>query len=280
MRTLIFGNKGQLGKDLTERFKKDGLVAGADLPEIDITDSAAVSEFVSSFRPAVVINAAAYTHVEGAEDNPKTAFLVNQSGARIVARAANAVNAAVVYYSTDYVFGGLKSTPYEPDDPTEPIGIYAHSKLAGEFSTIVENPKHFIVRTSWLYGPDGNNFPEKIIAAAEKNPKLKVVDDEVGSPTYTWDLADATLALARTQAYGAYHAVNRGQCSRFEFATAILKLADISTPVEPCSSSEFPTKATRPLYSVMSVEKLEKATHYTMREWHEALKDYMTRRNA
>lgn len=276
---MIFGNNGQLGRDLTVVFKNDGLVAGADLPEIDITDGKAVSDFVSAFQPSVVINAAAYTDVEGAEDDPKAAFLANQSGARTVARAAKAVGAAVVYYSTDYVFGGMKSSPYDPDDPTEPIGVYAHSKLAGEFATIVENPEHFIVRTAWLYGIDGNNFPEKIIAAAQRNSSLKVVDDEVGAPTYTWDLADATLALARTRAYGIYHVVNRGQCSRFEFAKVILELANIDTPVHPCSSSEFPTKAARPLYSVLSVEKLEKVTNYTMRGWREALADFMARRD-
>ncbi len=277
MRTLIFGAKGQLGRDLMTVFGDAGEVSGHDVDTVDIADRAAVERIVSEFNPELIVNAAAYTDVEAAEGNEAKAFAVNETGAGILAASAGA---PVVYYSTDYVFGGTKTTPYLPDDAVDPIGVYARSKEAGERATRAANARHFIVRTAWLYGPGGNNFVEKILRAASQRPSLRVVDDEVGSPTHTWDLALATRALAATTAYGTYHAVNAGACSRYEFALAILELAGLRTPVEPCSSAEFSTKAERPLYSVLSNAKLERATRHAMRPWRDALAHYVKRRTA
>lgn len=277
-RTLIFGGKGQLGRHLDEVFSRVCEVHAVDLPELDVSDEEAVRVLTEEFRPDTVLNAAAYTDVERAEDDEAAAFLSNDTGARNVARAAALAGAKVVYYSTDYVFGGTKSTPYFESDETAPIGVYARSKLAGERATCEETPRHFILRTAWLYGPGGNNFVEKILERAKTQPELKVVDDEIGAPASTWDLSEATLALVKTEAYGIYHVTNSGTCSRYEFAQEILRLAGIDTPIGPCKSSEFKTKAERPLYSVLDTRKLEDATGHRPRDWKKALAHYMTRR--
>ena len=280
MRTLIFGSKGQLGRDLQLVFRETGEVVGFDLPEVDITSPTQVRETISGSDPDLVVNAAAYTDVEGAEDDRKTCFAVNCDAARYVAQAAASRDLPVVYISTDYVFDGSKRTPYEPNELVAPSGVYAESKAAGEEATRVAARKHFILRTAWLYGPGGNHFVEKILRAAASHPELKVVEDEVGSPTHTLDLARAVYAIAQTEAYGTHHAVNAGSCSRYEFAKEILHLAGVEIPVHPCQASEYPAKAPRPAYSVLSTATLERATGAKMRHWREALADYMGRRSA
>jgi dTDP-4-dehydrorhamnose reductase len=279
MRTLIFGHKGQLGRDLIEVFHGAGEVLGYDLPEVDISDEVALQPLVEHFGPDLLVNAAAYTDVEAAEDDIEGAFLANETGARNISELAAYHNVPVLYFSTDYVFDGTKGAPYLPADPIEPLGVYGKSKAAGEHATMTANPHHFILRTAWLYGPGGNNFVEKVLGAAESRPELKVVEDEIGSPTHTHDLAEAALALARTHEYGTYHAVNTGSCNRFEFAKAFLELAEMNTPVKPCGSDAFPTKAERPAYSVLDTESLTAASGYVMRSWQEALAHYMKRRN-
>jgi dTDP-4-dehydrorhamnose reductase len=280
MRTLIFGINGQLGRDLLGIFEEQDAVSGFDLPDLDIRDRDTVVKLVREIGPEMVINAAAFTDVEAAEDRSDDAFAINEAGARNVAAAAALAGVPVVYYSTDYVFDGKKGSPYEPDDPINPMGVYGRSKAAGEAATREANKKHFIIRTAWLYGPGGNNFVEKILRAAAKKPSLRVVEDEVGSPTHTQDLAAATLELCQTEAFGTYHAVNSGWCSRYEFAKAILEEAKLKVPVEPCSSAEYPMKAPRPSYSVLSNTKLEKATPHKMRSWRQALEAYMERKEA
>lgn len=278
MRTLIFGANGQLGRDCHLHFADAGEIRGLIHRDGDITNRGQVDTVVADFKPDFIVNAAAYTNVEGAEDDISGAFAVNEAGARNVADAAAAHGAAILHFSTDYVFDGRKRTPYEPDDAVAPVGVYARSKWAGEEAVRAANPRHFILRTAWLYGPGGNNFVEKILRTAQMRPSLRVVDDEVGSPTHTYDLAEAAVALAKTDAYGTYHGANRGACSRFGFAKAILAAAGLDTPVEPCASTEFPTKAERPLYSVLSAAKLEAATGYKFRTWQDALTHYFTRR--
>jgi dTDP-4-dehydrorhamnose reductase len=278
VRVLVFGHKGQLGRDLMLVLGREHEVKGVDIDEVDIRNSAAVEGVVRGSKPDLLINAAAYTNVEQAEDDGETAAAINVDGARHCAAASGKAGAPIVYYSTDYVFDGQKRTPYEPDDLIAPAGVYARTKADGEEATRNGNAKHFIIRTAWLYGPGGNNFVEKIITAAKTRPSLRVVTDEAGSPTHTWDLAEATLALVKTAAYGTYHAVNAGSCSRYEFARAILELAGLETPVEPCLSSEFPAKARRPLYSVLSNAKLEAACGRVMRPWRAALEHYLQRR--
>ena len=275
MRTLIFGSKGQLGKDVEEAASLLGETAGYDLPELDITSPAAVMACIADFHPDVVINAAAYTDVERAEDDAATAFRVNETGARIVSEAAAAAGVPVVYVSTDYVFDGEKGAPYLPEDPVNPQSVYACSKEAGERAVRHAAPRHFIVRTAWLYGPGGNNFVEKILRGAATRPSLKVIEDEVGCPTHTLDLAQAILALCATEAYGTYHAVNAGVCSRYDFARAILRFAGLDTPVAPCNATEFPMKARRPMHSELDVSKIENIIGQKMRPWQEALEEYL-----
>lgn len=279
MRTLLFGSKGQLGRDILHVFQRECVVQGYDLPEVDIADEVALQPLVEQFGPDLLVNAAAYTDVEGAESDFAKAFLANETGARNIAELAAYHKIPVIYFSTDFVFDGTKNTPYVPGDPMAPLGVYGKTKAAGEHATIVANPRHFILRTAWLYGPGGNNFVEKVLRAAETRPELKVVEDEVGSPTHTLDLAEAALALAKTQAYGTYHAVNTGACSRFEFAKAFLDGAGLKTTVLPCPASDYPSKAERPKYSVLDTASLTKASGYTMRPWREALAHYMERRN-
>jgi len=280
MRTLIFGAKGQLGRDLISVFQRECEVLGYDLPEVDIADEVALQPILDAFGPDLLVNAAAYTNVDGAEDDVATAFLANETGARNVAELAAYRQIPVVYISTDYVFDGTKTSPYLPTDPMCPLGVYGKTKAAGEHATIVANPRHFIVRTAWLYGPGGNNFVEKVLRATEARPELTVVDDEFGSPTHTLDLAEAVLALAKTQAYGTYHAVNTGACNRLEFAQAFLDMAGVKTPVRPCKAADYPSKAPRPAYSVLDTAALSAASGYTMRPWRDALTHYMERRKS
>lgn len=279
MRTLILGANGQLGRDLMEVFAARGAVKGCDLPQIDIADEVALQPVVEQFSPSLIINAAAYTDVDGAEDHLEDAFLANETGARNIAELAEYRHIPVVYFSTDYVFDGSKHAPYTPDDPIVPLGVYGKSKAAGEAATRHTATRHFIIRTAWLYGPGGNNFVEKIIRAAETRPKLRVVDDEIGSPTHTRDLAEATLALVQTKAYGTYHAVNSGDCTRYSFAKEIIRLTGIGSTLESCSADEYPSKAQRPHYSVLDSSKLTEACGYEMRPWLDALVHYMDRRN-
>jgi dTDP-4-dehydrorhamnose reductase len=255
-------------------------VTGYDLPDVSIARAGDVHACVARDRPDVVINAAAYTNVEGAEDHETDAFAINEGGARTVAEAARAAGVPIVHFSTDFVYDGRKSTPYEPSDAPNPLRVYGRSKLAGDDAVRAANPRHFILRTAWLYGPGGNNFVEKILAAAAKAPLLKVVSDEVGSPTHTWDLAEAARSIAQTQAYGLFHAVNAGSVSRDKFAATILEYAGIDVPVQPCTASEFPAKAARPAYSVLSTAALEAACGYRFRTWQDALRHSIERRAA
>jgi len=281
MRVIILGVRGQLGRELEASFGALHEVTGCDLPEFDITNREQVFETVAEAKPQLVINAAACTDVERAESEPELALRCNAAGAGHAAAAAAAVGAPVLYYSTDFVFDGTSRTPYTEDaafPDLVPLSMYGRTKLLGESATRSENPNHFILRTAWLYGPGGNNFVEKILAAAKTRPELRVVSDEIGCPTHTWDLAEATMALCGTAAPGTYHFVNGGACSRFEFARAALDLAGIATPVQPCPAAEFPTAARRPARAVLSTDKYTQATGLTPRPWRDALAHYIERR--
>jgi dTDP-4-dehydrorhamnose reductase len=280
MRTLIFGAKGQLGRDLSEVFQHLGEVQGLDLPEVDIADGPGLHQYVEQFSPTLIVNAAAYTNVEAAEDDFEAAFLANEAGARNVAEAAEYFAVPTVYFSTDYVFDGTARQPYLPDAEMSPAGVYARSKAAGEAAVRRFAHRHFIIRTAWLYGPGGNNFVEKILRAAQSRPELSVVSDEVGSPTYSLDLAEATAALAKTDAFGTYHVTNGGACSRCEFAEAIVRGGGLSTAVKAVTSSEYPTRAQRPQYSVLDTSKYRQVTGRGLRSWEDALEAYFARRAA
>ena len=279
MNILVIG-LGQLGKDLLRVMQRSHEIIGIDFPDIDITSPISIDRLLEKHRPDLVINAAAYTDVEAAESNSDDAYAVNEFGAGNVARATASRSIPILFYSTDFVFDGFQQSPYSPHDATNPLSVYGASKLAGEAATIESNPDHYILRTAWLYGPGGNNFIEKVIAWAQANDSIKVVTDESGSPTHTWDLAEISELLIESGAFGLYHAVNAGICSRYALAQAIVDKAGLTVELNKCSSDEFPTKAQRPAYSVLDSTSLESACGANMRSWQDALDHYLSRREA
>ena len=280
-RALVVGAGGQLGRDLIHAAARDPrwTCIGLTEADLDITDRHAVRDAIAGRRPDVVINAAAYTDVERAEEEPDAAQRVNAEAAGIVAEEAARADAAALYVSTDFVFDGAATAPYEPDAPIHPLSIYGATKAEGEARTREANPRHFVVRTAWLYGPGGANFVEKILSAAATRPELRIVSDEIGSPTHTRDLAEALLALCATTRWGTYHCVNAGACSRYELALSFLEMAGLTVAVTPCNAEDFPSKAVRPRYSVLSNARIEAALGRPMRPWRDALADYMARRS-
>ena len=278
-RVLVTGAAGMLGTELVPLFRREFDVTPADVAEFDLRDAAATDAFVAEAKPAVVINCAAYTDVDGAESDPEAAFDVNAGGAGNVAAAAERVGARVVQVSTDYVFDGTGDTPYAETDEPRPLGVYGRSKLAGERKVAEACTDALILRTAWLYGHAGRNFIEKMLSLASSGRVLRVVDDQVGAPTNVRDLAGAILELIAVEATGVVNATNAGSCSWFEFAREILDLAghqDI--PVEPVTSEEFPRPAPRPGYSVLSLERLVSLTGKEPRSWQDALAEYLAER--
>jgi dTDP-4-dehydrorhamnose reductase len=276
---LIAGAGGMLGTALQRVLAERGAAFSAPGEgEFDITDPVAVrhrlTEFVATLAPGtrgVLLNAAAYTNVEAAEENAELAYLVNSHGPALLAREARAQGLAFAHVSTDFVFDGRKQGAYTETDDTNPLSVYGASKLAGEIAVELENPDAVIARTAWVFGPGGVNFPVKIVAAARTRPSLSVVTDEVGSPTYTLDLAAGLLGLIDAEASGLFHLAGAGSCSRYELAQATLKLAGLGTvTLEPVTSDAFPMKAARPLNSVLNCSKAA-ALGVTMPEWSNAL---------
>jgi dTDP-4-dehydrorhamnose reductase len=238
MRLVVVGAGGMLGQEI----EADAAFTRAQL---DVSDRDAVRDALSA--DDLVINCAAWTDVDGAEEHEDDAMRVNRDGARNVAEAAG----AVLYVSSDYVFDGTKREPYLPSDPVNPLSAYGRTKLAGERATVEANPRHFVARSSWLFGPGGANFVDTILRLASERDSLRVVDDQIGSPTFTGHLGPALVALAQTGDYGIHHLAAAGSCSWFEFAREILARAGLDTPVEPCTTEEFPRPAPRPAYSVL-----------------------------
>jgi dTDP-4-dehydrorhamnose reductase len=279
-RILVIGAKGMLGRDLTvilhSTFPKDEVI-GWDIEEVDIRNEEESVTKVEKLRPEIVIHLAAYTDVDGCERDQEKAFAVNAEGTKHVVLAASTCRAKVVYLSTDYVFDGEKGDPYLENDPPHPLNIYGRSKLEGE-RYVQEGVKDFLViRTQWLYGPFGRNFVDAILQQAKVKSALAIVNDQVGSPTYTLDLARAISELIRVEARGIFHATNSDFCTWYAFAETILKLSGVNrVKVLPISSKELGRPATRPSYSVLSGQKLKKETGLTMRSWAEALKDYLS----
>ena len=241
------GAGGMLGQDVM-RVVGDGAV-GLSHGELDVTDASAVREVLEGAD--VVINCAAWTNVDGAEEHPQEALAVNRDGARNVAEAA----ARVLYVSTDYVFDGARRAPYVESDLTAPLQSYGRSKLAGELATAEANPRHFIVRSSWLFGAGGGNFVETMLRLGNERDELRVVDDQVGCPTFTGHLAEAIVALARTEDYGIHHLAGAGQCSWYEFAREIFERSGVDCHVAPCTTDEYPLPARRPAWSVLGSER-------------------------
>ncbi len=279
MKILITGGRGQLGRELSLLLQESQgyEIFAPGRAELDIGDAAGVSAQVKAWHPEVVIHTAAYTKVDQAEVEPDEAWKVNALGSRNVAVAAEAVGAKLIYLSTDYVFDGKKGTPYEEWDVPSSESVYGRSKLAGEELVRMVSRRFFIVRTSWVFGPYGGNFVKTMLGLARAGKALRVVADQVGSPTYTYDLARFLEMLMRTEAYGIYHATNSGTCSWFEFAQAIFAEAGIAADVEPCTTEEFPRPAKRPPNSVLEHKAIRLNGWEDLRPWREGLREYLKR---
>lgn len=295
-KVLITGSSGMLGVDLSRRLRAGYEVAGLDVVRSsrssvdtfypgDVTDRETVSEVIGKAGPGIVIHTAAWTDVDGCELDPAKAYRVNADGAKNVALACRAAGAALIFISTDFVFDGRKTTPYTETDKPGPISVYGDSKLKGEEAVAQTLAEHVILRTSWLYGACGMNFVDTIRTKARTERVLKVVDDQVGSPTYTVDLARAIEALlekilgrhgAERRAHGVYHVSNAGAVSWYAYAKQILKLAGSKTAVMPISSAELNRPAQRPAMSAMDGAKFRRLTGYRMRSWKSALKEYLS----
>jgi dTDP-4-dehydrorhamnose reductase len=272
---LVVGAKGMLGQDLMTQLSGD--VRGVDIGEIDITSLQSVDEVLGGLKPQVVINAAAYTDVDGCETNKELAVQVNGEGVAHLALVTRQIGARLVQVSTDYVFDGSKGTPYLEDDPPGPLSVYGESKYAGELNARL-NPDHLIVRTQWLYGLHGKNFVETMLRLATEKQELAVVDDQIGSPTWTVDLSLAIKALLDSGCTGIYHAANSGFCSWNEFARAIFSESGIPMTVNPLSTAELNRPAPRPLYSTLDCGKLARDAGFQPQPWRDALKEYLEKR--
>ncbi|MCU4895136.1 dTDP-4-dehydrorhamnose reductase [Bacillus thuringiensis] len=276
MKVLVTGAKGQLGQDVVKLLEGQTCeVFGFGREELNITDEKQVNEKVLSIQPDVIIHTAAYTQVDQAESDEEAAFKVNAEGTKYLAQAAEAVGAKFCYISTDYVFDGTKDTPYKADDQTNPQTVYGKSKLVGEQYTQEYCSKSYIVRTSWVFGLYGNNFVKTMLRLAEENKELGIVHDQVGSPTYTTDLARFIISLVQTDKYGVYHGSNSGVCSWYEFAKEIFKQSNIEIVVNPLKTEDFPRPAARPKYSVLDKGMIEENGFESFQNWKEALKDFL-----
>ena len=280
MRTLVIGSSGQLGQDLM-RTLGDGAI-GLTHADVDVTDGVGVSRILREHRPDWVVNTAAFHRVDDCELNPTLAFAVNATGAGNVARAAEEIGAGVVFYSTDYVFGGEDRPRHDPHTESslpDPYNVYGVSKLAGERMVMNANPRHLVIRSAGLYGTatsrKGWTFPELMVNKGRADGWVKVVTDQALSPTYTHDLADTTKALMERDARGLFHLTNEGECSWFEFAQAAFDIAGVAVNMEPITTVPGERRARRPPYSALTSERLSEVGIPPLRPWREALEHYL-----
>ena len=288
-RVLIIGSSGMLGRDLAHELRSGYEVCGADIAgsgksikkfySCDITKKKNVADVIMKARPDIVILTAAWTDVDGCERDPKKAYRVNADGAWHVALTCKTAGLPLIFISTDFVFNGRKRSLYRETDRTSPLSVYGDSKLQGEHAVRTALKEHIIVRTSWLYGVHGKNFVDTIVAKGKIEPRLRVVDDQVGSPTSTIDLSRAlrklTDLLTEDPEYGTFHVSNAGKVSWYGYAREILRLAGLKTRVEPISSRELDRPAKRPALSELDCSKLKKMTGMRMRPWKAALSEYI-----
>lgn len=301
MKVLITGAKGMLGQMLEEVLRDKFELILTDRQEMDITDKLKVYKVVKSIKPDFVVHAAAYVDVEKAESEKALCNKINVKGSTNIAKAAGEIGVTVIYISTDYVFDGKKKTPYKETDKVNPLGIYAKSKLGGECEIVKSCPKHYILRIAWLFGEckDGRNFVETMINLAKKKPSIEVINDQIGSPTDTRDLAKVILRIVSSQLqvagrrktavryklpttdyprptvpYGTYHFSGSGETTRFGFTKEIFKNAKIKSKLIPVTTKDFFQKAPRPAYSYLDKTKIEKALGIKVRSWRAMLRDY------
>ena len=287
----LIGAKGMLARKVIEHADPDDRLLLFDLPEFDITDRSAVLNKILEVNPDIIINCAAYTQVDQCEVEEEFAAKVNGAGPGFLAEAAKTCDAILVHISTDYVFSGQVEVPYREDDPTGPLSAYGRTKLIGE-QAIVDSglSRYFIIRTSWLYGPGGPNFVETILRLSSERDELRIVTDQVGSPTYTGDLAQAIFSLLKESdlighnLYGTYHFSNTGYCSWYEFAKEIiaqarvLGLKVVTQSIKPIATDEYPLPAVRPENSVFNKEKYQNVVGTVIPRWQDSLTQYMSER--
>jgi len=277
MKVFITGISGQLGYDVAKVLDTRGIeYRGVSSKELDITDFSAVVAMLSEYRPDVVIHCAAYTKVDKAEDEQCACWKVNADGTKNIAEACRRIGAKLVYISTDYVFPGTGENYYEPDDAVRPLSVYGMTKYAGELAVRSLTEKHFIVRTSWVIGINGNNFVKTMLRLAETHDTLSVVDDQIGSPTFTADLAPLLCDMMETEKYGTYHATNEGICSWAEFAEAIFNYAGKNVTVKHVTTEQYGAKAPRPKNSRLSKDKLTENGFERLPDWKISLKEYIS----
>ena len=282
MKVLVTGVKGQLGYDVVNELTKRGIEAvGVDIQDMDITDAASVEKVIGEVAPDAVIHCAAYTAVDAAEDNVELCRRVNADGTQNIANVCKKLDCKMIYISTDYVFDGEGTRAWEPDDERHPLNVYGQTKYEGELAVQNTLEKYFIVRISWVFGVNGKNFIKTMLNLGKTHDHLTVVNDQFGSPTYTYDLARLLVDMVQTDKYGIYHATNEGICNWYEFACEIFKQAAEIDPaygkvsVSPVSSDQYPAKAKRPSNSRMSKEKLTENGFEKLPTWQDALHRYL-----
>lgn len=278
MKVFVTGVKGQLGYDVMRELEKRGIEGiGVDIDEMDITDAESVNKVITEASPDAVIHCAAYTAVDAAEDNLEVCRKVNVDGPLNIARVCKKLDIKMIQISTDYVFNGEGERPWEPDDPTGPVSVYGVTKRDGEDAVINTLDKYFIVRIAWVFGINGKNFVKTMLNLSKSRDTLTVVNDQWGSPTYTYDLARLLVDMVQTEKYGIYHATNEGFISWYDFAVAIFKAAGITNmTVKPVTTAEYGiSKAKRPFNSRMSKDKLDEAGFERLPKWEDALNRYI-----
>ncbi len=294
MKIFVTGVNGQLGHDVMNEIHKRGMEGvGSDITQsyagmadetavcsmpyvqMDITDADAVDRILGGVRPEAVIHCAAYTAVDAAEENEALCRRVNADGPRNIAAVCRKLDIKMIYISTDYVFDGTGERPWEPDDKQAPVSVYGRTKYEGELAVQAQLEKYFIVRIAWVFGTNGKNFVKTMLALSEKYDTLRVVNDQFGSPTYTFDLSKLLVDMILTEKYGIYHATNEGICSWYDFACAIFETAGIRMNVIPVTTAEYGAKAARPANSRMSKEKLTANGFERLPDWQDALKRYL-----
>ena len=275
MKIFVTGVRGQLGHDVVKELEKRGIEAvGVDIQEMDITDAGSVDRVIKAAAPDTVIHCAAYTAVDAAEDNVELCRRVNALGTENVAAVCRDLNCKLMYISTDYVFNGQGTRPWEPDDEREPLNVYGQTKYEGELA-VETLEKYFIVRIAWVFGVNGKNFIKTMLNLGKTHDSLTVVNDQIGSPTYTYDLARLLVDMIETDKYGRYHATNQGLCTWYEFACEIFRQAGLDVKVSPVTSDQYPAKAKRPMNSRMDKSKLTENGFQPLPTWQDALGRYL-----
>ncbi|HSK43479.1 MAG TPA: dTDP-4-dehydrorhamnose reductase [Candidatus Binatia bacterium] len=285
MKVAVIGGNGQLGRDVGSAFSDEGhAVTSLSHQEIEVSSQASVRESLEALRPELVVNTSAFHHVEKCEADPAHAFAINGIGARNLAQVTQEMDATLMHISTDYVFDGRKKAPYTEEDAPAPLNVYGNTKLSGEQFVRSINPRHFVVRTSAIYGENpcrakgGLNFVELMLKLSTERSELRVVDDEFVTPTPTTQIAQQLVALGQTSYYGLYHATAEGSCSWYEFAAAIFALTKTNIRLEPARPGEFPVKVARPKFSVLENQALNRRSLNTFTHWKEGLERYLARR--